>query len=55
MRHEPLGRSAAPFTTTAVLDLRAFGLRWDVAAVGSDRLIAREGRLKIRLVAELVG
>ncbi|HEY6743397.1 MAG TPA: YceI family protein, partial [Lapillicoccus sp.] len=52
VRHEPLGRSAARFTTTAVLDRRAFGLRWDLAAVGSDRLIAREVRLEIRLVAE---
>jgi polyisoprenoid-binding protein YceI len=55
VRHEPLGRSAARFTTTAVLDRRAFGLRWDLAAVGSDRLIAREVRLEIELVAERVG
>jgi len=55
VRHEPLGRSATRFTTTAVLDRRAFGLRWDLAAVGSDRLIAREVRLEIGLVAERMG
>lgn len=54
VRHEPLRWSAARFTTTAVLDRRAFGLRWDLAAVGSDRFIAREVRLEIGLLAERV-
>jgi polyisoprenoid-binding protein YceI len=54
VRHEPLGWSTARFTTTAIIDRRAFGLRWDLAAVGSDRFIAREVRLEIGLLAERV-
>jgi polyisoprenoid-binding protein YceI len=52
---EPLGRCTARFTTTAVLDRRAFGLRCDLPVVGRDRLIAREIRLQIGLVARRVG
>jgi polyisoprenoid-binding protein YceI len=50
--HEPLGSDRARFTTTAILDRRAFGLRWDLRVVGSDRLISPEVRLEITLVAD---
>ena len=52
--HTPLDVTTRQFTTTAVLDRRAFGLRWDLAVVGRDRFVAREIRLEIGLVAARV-
>jgi polyisoprenoid-binding protein YceI len=48
------GTGTARFTATAVLDRRAFGLRWGHGVVGGDRLIAREVRLEIALAVDRI-
>ena len=45
------GARSRSFTASTSIDRRDFGLRWDLAVVGGDRLVARQVRFDIALTA----